>query len=150
MIDRVLVAMDDSPLAARALAHALEAFPDSRVVVLHVAYLEYDADTYDTEDVVEADVDDLAGGSEDLAGVGDDTAQSVFDAVRSTVGDGDDVAVTFLVGEPEDQIVEYAEAGDFDQLVLGTHGREGVSRLLFGSVAETVVRRSPVPTTLVK
>jgi nucleotide-binding universal stress UspA family protein len=33
---------------------------------------------------------------------------------------------------------------------MGSHGRQGVSRLLLGSVAETVVRRSPVPVTVVR
>jgi len=33
---------------------------------------------------------------------------------------------------------------------MGSHGREGVSRILLGSVAETVMRRSPVPVTVVR
>jgi nucleotide-binding universal stress UspA family protein len=33
---------------------------------------------------------------------------------------------------------------------MGSHGRKGVSRLLLGSVAETVIRRSPVPVTVVR
>jgi nucleotide-binding universal stress UspA family protein len=40
-------------------------------------------------------------------------------------------------------------AEDVDALVVGSHGRDGVTRLLPGSVAETVVRRSPVPVTVV-
>jgi nucleotide-binding universal stress UspA family protein len=34
--------------------------------------------------------------------------------------------------------------------VMGSHGREGVSRILLGSVAETIVRRSPVPVTVAR
>lgn len=38
-----------------------------------------------------------------------------------------------------------AQANDFDLIVMGTHGRSGLSRLLMGSVAEQIVRRAPCP-----
>lgn len=46
-------------------------------------------------------------------------------------------------GEPATVILERAASGNYDLLVLGTHGRAGLSHLLLGSVAEKVVRRSP-------
>ena len=142
MVDRVLVAVDDSPLGRDALAYALEVFPDATVVAAHVAFLEYDMLPSDTEEVFEAGLDELDD-------VGDETARSLFDGIRR-VADGRTVAVSFLTGDPEDRLVEYATSGEFDQVVLGTHGRDGVSRLLIGSVAEGVVRRTEIPTTLVK
>jgi len=72
----------------------------------------------------------------------------VFETVRDVAGDRS-VAVSFLTGEPDARLVEYVESEEFDQVVMGTHGRAGVSRLLIGSVAEAVVRRTDVPTTLV-
>jgi nucleotide-binding universal stress UspA family protein len=48
-------------------------------------------------------------------------------------------------GAPWDRIVRTAKERAIDLIVLGTHGRRGVSRFLLGSVAEKVVRRSPVP-----
>src|SRR5690242_8024631 len=48
-------------------------------------------------------------------------------------------------GDPQLAIVEHAQAGRFDLVVMGTHGRTGRDRSLMGSVAENVVRRSPVP-----
>ena len=47
-------------------------------------------------------------------------------------------------------IVEYVETHDVDHVVIGSHGRKGLSRVLLGSVAELVVRRSPVPVTVVR
>ena len=44
-----------------------------------------------------------------------------------------------------DTILDLIEEGDFDLVVMGTHGRRGFNKLFFGSVAECVVRRSPVP-----
>jgi len=46
-------------------------------------------------------------------------------------------------GKPAERLL--AMAPNYDALVLGTHGRRGVQRLLMGSVAERVVRSSPVP-----
>ncbi len=48
-------------------------------------------------------------------------------------------------GVPADEISELAEAEQADLIVMGTHGRSGLKRLLMGSVAETVVRRAPCP-----
>jgi nucleotide-binding universal stress UspA family protein len=50
-----------------------------------------------------------------------------------------------LSGEPSHEIVNLAEQENADLIVLGTHGRTGLSRLLMGSVAEAVVRRAPCP-----
>ena len=49
------------------------------------------------------------------------------------------------MGDPASEIVRIAEEEKADMIVLGTHGRTGMSRLLMGSVAEAVVRRSPSP-----
>jgi nucleotide-binding universal stress UspA family protein len=46
---------------------------------------------------------------------------------------------------PAQKIVEYAEAHEIDLVVMGTHGRRGVDRMLFGSVTEEVVRTAPCP-----
>jgi nucleotide-binding universal stress UspA family protein len=46
---------------------------------------------------------------------------------------------------PADEIVRYAHLKDIDLIVMGTHGRTGVSHMLLGSVAETVVRTASCP-----
>lgn len=53
-------------------------------------------------------------------------------------------------GRPERAIVAYAEDHLVDEIVIGSHGRTGGSRILLGSVAEQVVRRSPIPVTVVR
>lgn len=53
-------------------------------------------------------------------------------------------------GSPSTEIVEYAEETDCDVIVMGTHGRSGVDRLLLGSVAGRVIRSAPVPVTTVR
>jgi hypothetical protein len=58
-----------------------------------------------------------------------------------------DVPVTTAVesGTPAPHIAEYARRHGIDLIVVGTHGRTGVSRVLLGSVAEHVVRIAPCP-----
>ncbi|MCA9263424.1 MAG: universal stress protein [Planctomycetales bacterium] len=53
-------------------------------------------------------------------------------------------------GDPASRIVEFAEDNAIDMVVIGTHGRTGLARLLMGSVAEAVVRRAPCPVITVK
>ena len=57
-----------------------------------------------------------------------------------------------LVGERNtaDQIVKFVKEEQADLIVLGTHGRTGVKRLLLGSVAEAIVRRAPCPVLVMK
>ena len=60
------------------------------------------------------------------------------------------VLTTVLTGEPADSISDYARTGEFDLIVMGTHGRRGVSHALIGSVAERVVRKAPCPVLTVR
>lgn len=48
-------------------------------------------------------------------------------------------------GRPEEQILAAVEESGVDMIAMATHGRTGVGRLLFGSVAEGVLRRANVP-----
>jgi len=56
----------------------------------------------------------------------------------------------YLRGNPADEILQFADSEGIDLIVMGTHGRTGVSRLLMGSVAEAVVRRARCPVLTVK
>ena len=60
------------------------------------------------------------------------------------------VAHVFLEGDPAAEIVRHATAAGSDVIVLGTHGRSGVDRLLMGSVAERVMRDAPCSVMVVK
>lgn len=66
-------------------------------------------------------------------------AQGIVTSVL--IGEGGDIA---------DQILEVAGREGIDLLVMTTHGRTGLGRLLFGSVAESVLRRSRVPVLLIR
>ena len=55
-----------------------------------------------------------------------------------------------IFGEPAKEILDFSESGDFDLIVMGTHGRNMVSRFLIGSVSEQVLRRAPCPVFLLR
>jgi nucleotide-binding universal stress UspA family protein len=55
-----------------------------------------------------------------------------------------------LSGDPAEAIVQLAEEEHVEMIVMGTHGRTGLRRLLMGSVAEAVVRRAPCPVLTLK
>jgi nucleotide-binding universal stress UspA family protein len=62
------------------------------------------------------------------------------------------VTVSFLVwtGDPGESIVSAAEAESVDLVVVGTHGRGRIGRLLLGSVSDHVVRNAPCPVLVVR
>ncbi|GIW80871.1 MAG: universal stress protein UspA [Gemmatales bacterium] len=60
------------------------------------------------------------------------------------------VAITLVEGDPAGEILRVAEETSADLIVMGTHGRTGLSRALMGSVAETVLRKAGCPVLTVK
>jgi len=55
-----------------------------------------------------------------------------------------------ITGKPATEIVNFADKNDIDLIVMGTHGRRGLGRLLMGSVSEAVVRRANCPVLTLK
>jgi universal stress protein A len=62
---------------------------------------------------------------------------------RQLAAHGFVVETDVITGSPARAIVEHATAGEFDLIVMGTHGRTGLSHALMGSVAERVVQKAP-------
>ena len=60
------------------------------------------------------------------------------------------VRVSSLLGAVYAEVLRYAQNEEIDLIVMGTHGRGGVSHLLLGSIAEKMVRRSPCPVLTVR
>lgn len=145
MADRVLVPVDDSEYARKACQLVVEEFPDAEIVLLHVVNPAEGA-SYGPEA-------SLPSFSEDWYDREREHAQELLDGIESEIVDhGATVERVIEVGRPTNVIVEYVEDEDtaIDHIVMGSHGRQGVSRILLGSVAERVLRRSPVPVTVVR
>ncbi|MBW1888710.1 MAG: universal stress protein [Deltaproteobacteria bacterium] len=50
-----------------------------------------------------------------------------------------------VLGDAAEEIINYIKAEGIDLVIMGTHGRKGLNRILFGSVADRVIKISPVP-----
>ena len=80
-----------------------------------------------------------------------EVAEATLESATERAGEtGVDIETHRETGKPARTIVKYADEEGFDHIVIGSHGREGISRVLLGSVAETVVRRSSVPVTVAR
>lgn len=64
---------------------------------------------------------------------------------RTHIRDYDNFESFILPGIPYEEIIKKAEEESADLIIMGTHGRAGIDHVLFGSTAEKVVRKSPIP-----
>lgn len=92
--------------------------------------------------------DRAAGGT--VGEVLDHEAQSQLEAIRATLGPDLQVEIALVHGEPVKVICEAIRERQADLVVMGTHARQGLRRLVLGSVAEHVIRRSVVPVLVVR
>lgn len=132
MYETILVPTDGSTEVERAVAYAAD-LADTHGASIRAVYV-VNAASYGglpMETSWEGVVDTLRA-------EGRDAVERVADLV-----DGVPVETAVLEGSPSRVIVE--EAADCDLVVMGTHGRGGIDRLLLGSVTERVVRSAPVP-----
>jgi nucleotide-binding universal stress UspA family protein len=133
MYEDILLPFDGSDGAAEALHHAAEIahWADATIHVLFVADTTLNSVTVVETQVVDALVQEGEGIVEE--------AEKTLDTL------GVDYDSDVVQGHPAPTIVEYAEQYEYDVIVMPTHGREGVSRYLIGSVTEKVVRLSSIP-----
>lgn len=137
---RILVPVDGSEQSQVACDLACGLFPDGELFVLHVinpaeagfrpeaAIPSFPSHWYDQEQ---------------------SKAESIFEDLEDEVRhDTVEMNRRVEVGKPAETIVQVAKRENADHIVMGSAGRQGVSRLLLGSVAEGVIRRSPVPVTV--
>ena len=139
MISRVLVPMDDSEMAERALRYALDAHPDAEITVLHVvgepSLMMGDATGIALADDPQAAAREHASGLLERA----DEIAAEYDVAIETV---------VRIGHPARAVINMTEG--FDAVVIGSHGGSLADRLLVGNIAEKIVRRSAAPVTVVR
>lgn len=136
----ILVPVDGSEHSENALEYAIDHFPDDEIVALHVLDLPegyFAAFTEDRESLPQ--VEDEKAEADELL---DDVAAKARELganIRTEVGGGN----------PANGILSFVEDHSVDEIVIGSRGLSGVGRIMFGSTAEKVVRRSEVPVVVV-
>jgi len=117
MPDNILVALDGSPLAERALIYALETFPNATITTIYVI------------NPIDSVIDVEAGGlpvAEDWYDTAQERATEIHTTATDLAADHDIVLATVTeVGKPAREILDYAADNGIDQIVMGSHGRSG-------------------------
>lgn len=129
--DHVLVATDASPAAEAAIEHAIHvaAGDDATVHAVHVV-----------------EMTDLGDVTMDVAQEPESDIEPILEPVVQAASDaGLESEEAILQGRPHEQIADYVDREDIDLVVVGTHGKTGVSRVLLGSTAEKIVRHVGAP-----
>jgi len=147
---RVLVGIDFSEIAALALADAIEEVASRPLAELHLATV-FDSDHLEIVPL-EDRKKSLSGIADSLAERLASTAAAAWDRHRTLIP-STKPAPTFAhvrVGAIAEQLATLAADVHADLVVVGTHGRRGLTRLMMGSVAERTVRLAPCPVLVVR
>lgn len=139
-VRRVLVPVDFSDASREAVQYAKEIALTygAEIDLLHVVEEPLYASTYGL-DPVHFPTDEVVDRVETQLG----------NLARDAIG-YEHVMVEAAVGHPPTQIIDYVDSNEIDLVVIATHGRTGLDRMLIGSVAERVLRQSPTPVFVVK
>jgi nucleotide-binding universal stress UspA family protein len=136
----VLVAYDGSAPAQRAVEHAVSAVDGEEIVLLRVVEV--------ADGMLDAGLEIV---QEKLREVREEKPEELSEEIQSLLGtESVGFRIETATGDPAREIVAFAEEADVTQIVVGSHGRERLSRALLGSVAEKVVRRAPTTVTVVR
>lgn len=142
MGERILVPFDGSSLSKRALERAVTMHPEGRITVLHVI---------DPVDVVyEVESKGLAEAKKWHDQMSERARELCAEAEAQAADHDCDVSTAIETGSPAREILDYVAEYEIEHIIMGSHGRSGVPRLVLGSVAEQVMRQSPVPVTIVR
>ncbi len=142
MYNRALVALDGSPVAEAIIPFILAiAGPlDMEVILLRVLEPQ-------TPVVMEGST---GIGLEDVAARRLDAQEYLAPLAAELRGKGVRVTTEVRRGFPAEEIVAAAREADADLIAMSTHGRTGLGRMIFGSVAEAVVRTAAIPVFLMR
>ncbi len=137
---KLLVPIDGSVPSMTALEHACRTYTDATITALYVSNVATGQNRL------------IAGGSfADWKRTEERRADELLETAREKATSlGVEIETAHEFGDPIRYIVDYAAEEDFDQVVIGNHGRDGITRLALGSVAERVVRQAPMPVVVVK
>ncbi|MBP6965726.1 MAG: universal stress protein [Armatimonadetes bacterium] len=145
MYKTVMVTLDGSELAEMALVHGLAIAAKFEAKLILFAVVE-SYQVYPQPGVVAP-----------VAGVpigADDEVAQVRDYLRSLAEQHDhtglEIIVTVNQGDPATEICDHSRAVSADLIVMSTHGRSGIRRWVYGSVADRVLRGAPTPVLLVR
>jgi nucleotide-binding universal stress UspA family protein len=137
MYKRILVPLDGSALAADVLPHVQELAKSigAEVVLLRVAF----AHVFPGADPIETQVTAVR-----------EAESYVMECAQELQKLGVRSEGKVRYGDPAEEILDHVTWDHIDLIAMATHGRTGLKRVVLGSVAERVLRRTPVPMLLLR
>lgn len=146
MYQRILVPIDGSPTSNKGVAEAIAVakLTDGRIRLIHIV----------NEHTITYGVEGAAGFWGEMVAALQEAGRNILELARRRVASAG-VAVDTLMPEVcgscvADAVTDQAIAWQADLIVIGTHGRRGVRRLVLGSDAEQILRSAPTPVLLVR
>lgn len=137
---KILIPMDGSQHALRALDQVLQR-PDRDALDIHLLNVQLPVDG-NVRTFISAQDLEIYHREEGMAALREALQKLDAAGVRSQHH--------ILTGHPGDVISRFAQQGDFDEIVMGTHGRTGLVKLVMGSVASEVSAKTGAKVTLIK
>jgi nucleotide-binding universal stress UspA family protein len=149
VLTRVLLAHDGSPhaTAAEEMLTAWPIFADAAIEVASVAHLTAPWHVTAYSPLYETNVHRYFETSRAVLQHHTDIAEAATDRLRAA---GLRASAEVIEGDPGAAIIDLAERHQADLILLGTHGRTGVARLVLGSVARNVMLHAPVSVLVVR
>jgi nucleotide-binding universal stress UspA family protein len=155
---RILVPLDGSEFAARALPHAeaLTTLTGAHLVLLQVipsAAMLISETAVGTPGLGLPTVDPFLSAAQYEAveeTLANDAKTTLDEAAAPLLANSLQVETVILKGAPADAILTYAKEEKIDLIIMSTHGRSGLARMVYGSVAENVLRHATCPILLVR
>jgi len=146
MYERILVAVDGSETADLALQHAISLAQDQRALLRIVCAVDEVNLNLETEFAAQAEiVKAWVEAGRDILGKAQNRVQTA--GLRAETKLLEIVKLGYRIA---DVVVQEAKDWPADLLVVGTHGRRGLSHVFLGSVAESIVRICPIPVLLIR
>lgn len=138
----MLVPLDGSQLADKALVHAIETF-DCQITVLNVVTTLDGAMSEGS--IVAVDQNRLEEARKRAEGL-------VQAAQQRSDSNNQSIETTVETGDPSETILSYVENNDVDHIVMGSNGGDGgeMTRRLLGTVSTAVIAEAPIPVTVVR
>ena len=146
MYEKILVPVDGSPTSQLGLHEAIQLarLSGGRIKLLHVVDEVSFMTSLEAGVTLTAEILDL------LRAGGQEVIDKALAEVRTAGLEADSELFESYAGRVSDLVITKAKEWGAQLIVLGTHGRRGVGRMLLGSDAEQIVRLSPVPVLLVR
>lgn len=145
MFDNIIVCLDGSELAEQILPYAVEEAVkfNSKLVLLHVI----PDPLMITPGIPGAEGGPVvtSGMVEHMQNEREETAEYLQQKAQLLRGQGLKVETILLQGSPGKTIVVYSNENNIDLIAIATHGRSGLGRVVFGSVADHILRHSGLP-----